>query len=257
MALSWAGRRKALVIVIIASVAVAFLAALAFSVFYQTPTCFDQKQNQDELGVDCGGSCTTLCKSQVGTAPIVRFVRPLAPQPGRTDIIAYIDNPNGAATANAAPFTLEVYGADRALIAKKDVTVDLPAATTVPLYLADVVPTGAVAAQAFLSFNPDRAKWTRAAERAPIPQVDAIVIQDGERPRVTATLVNPIAKPFYNVTLVATVFDPAGNAIAASQTFVGQLAAQGTSPLTFTWNVPFGAPNPRVEIVPVLDVRVP
>ena len=58
-------------------------------------------------------------------------------------------------------------------------------------------------------------------------------------------------KPFYNTTLVATIFDEAGNAIAASQTFVPTLSSQGTAPLTFTWNQAFAAPVARVEILPV------
>lgn len=253
--MSWAGRRKALIIAIGAGVLLLALAALVFSVLYETPTCFDQKQNQEEFGVDCGGPCSVLCPAQVASAPVARFVRPVSPQPGRTDVIAYVDNPNREAAAAAAPFTLEVYGAARQLIAKQVITIDLPPAATVPVYLPDVAPRGSVAAQAFLTFDADHTTWIRASDERPVlPTVEGIVVAEGERPRVTATLVNPVAEPFYGVTLVATVFDASGTAIAASQTLVPQLAAQGTAPLVFTWNEPFSAPSPRVEILPVREV---
>jgi len=185
--------------------------------------------------------------------PVVRLVRPLAPQPGRTDIIAYIDNSNANASSKAAPFTLKVYGTDRQLLVEKVVAIDLPPLTTIPVYLPDVAPRGSIAAQAFLTFNADEAVWTRASgERPVLPVVESISVSEGERPRITATLVNPIARPFYDLTLVATVFDASGNVVAASQTLVPMLPAQGSVPLIFTWNAPLGAPSPRVEILPIV-----
>lgn len=252
--MSWAERRRALIISIATAVALAALAILAFSIFYKTPTCTDRKQNQDELGTDCGGSCTTLCASQVAAPARVRFVRPLTPQPGRTDIIAYIDNPNESAEAHRVPFLLEVYDADGALIAKRTIYIDLPPSSTVPLYVSDVAPRSSIAAQAFLSIDADSFAWSRAGEQMATPAVEEILVEEGERPRITATLVNPLATPYYEVVLVATVFDSAGTAIAASQTLVPRLSPQGTSPLVFTWNEPFSAPVARVEILPVPDL---
>jgi hypothetical protein len=81
--------------------------------------------------------------------------------------------------------------------------------------------------------------------------VENIVPKEGTAPRITATLVNPLAQPFYNTTLVATIFDEGGNVIAASATLVPTLPSQGTAPLIFTWNEPFSAPVARVEILPV------
>jgi hypothetical protein len=257
MALSWAGRRKALVITLLGAVALAVIAVLAFSILYETPTCTDRKQNQDEAGVDCGGSCTTLCRGQAGAAPVVRFVRPFSPQPGRTDVIAYIDNPNANAASRNAPFSLEVYGTDRQLIAKRSIAVDLPPAATAPLYLPDVAPRGTVAAQAFLTFDTERAVWSRVDGPRPVlPAVEGLAVTEGPMPRVTATLTNPLAQPFRDLILIATAFDSSGTAIAASQTLVPLLPPQGSAPLVFTWNAPFSAPNPRVEILPVQEVGI-
>lgn len=256
--MSWAGQRRAAIIAIASLVLIAALLILGFSIFYDTPTCFDLKQNQDEAGIDCGGSCATLCSFQVEDAPVVSFVRALTPQPGRTDIVAQVENRNDDAEAADAPFLLEVYDADRHLIAKKTIEIDLPLKTSVPVYLADVAPRGTVAAQAFL-VPAEGITWRRAGERPVVPTVGQIQVSEGDAPRVTATLINPTARMVYGTTLVAIVRDASGNVIAGSQTVVPTLPSQGTAPLIFTWNAPFSVPAPRVDIYPVpeLSSRAP
>lgn len=253
--MSWAGERRAIIITIAGAILLGALLVLGFSIFYKVPTCTDKRQNQNEQGVDCGGSCTTLCSFQVEDAPVVRLVRAITPQPGRTDIVAYIENRNAEAEAANAPFLLEVYGAERQLIAKKTIRVDLPPLSSVPVYLADVAPRGSIAAQAFLAPVTESIVWRRVSgEKAILPTVGNISIAEGEAPRITATLANPLARTIYDTTLIATVFDASGNVIAGSQTLVPTLPSQGTAPLVFTWNAPFTLPAARVEILPVPEL---
>ncbi|MEA2701814.1 MAG: hypothetical protein QOE22_523 [Candidatus Parcubacteria bacterium] len=253
--MSWAGERRAIIIIIAGAILLGALVTLGFSIFYKTPTCTDKRQNQDEQGVDCGGSCTTLCAFQVDDAPVVGFVRALTPQPGRTDVVASVQNRNSDAESADTPFLLEVYGTERQLIASKTILVDLPPLSSVPVYVPDVAPRGSVAAQAFLAPVSDSIVWRRVSgEKPALPTVDRVSIVGGEAPRITATLVNAFARPVYDTTLVAIVRDASGNVIAASQTLVATLPSQGTAPLVFTWNVPFSDPSPRVEILPVPEL---
>jgi hypothetical protein len=253
--MSWAGRRRALIIAIAALFVFAFLLILFFSIFYKVPTCTDHKQNQDERGIDCGGSCTTLCSFQVENQPTIKLVRAIEPQPGRVDVVAYIENRNTNAQAKGAQFLLEVYGSQQQLIGKRTISVDLPAQMTVPIYVANV--GKGEATQAFLTPS-DSITWTRTGgERQVLPTIENTVISEGENPRITANLMNPLAKNVYNTTLVATVFDASGNALAASQTLVPTLPSQGSAPIVFTWNAPFSAPVARVEILPVPQLRAP
>lgn len=258
--MSWAGRRKALIITIGSIALLAVFAIFAFGIFYETPTCTDRKQNQGEAGVDCGGECSRLCAFEVSYAPVVRFVRVLTPEAGRVDIVAYIDNPNADAAAARAPFVLELYDANRTLVAKRTLEVDLPESTTIPVYVPNAAPRGSGAVQAFLTPDTASTVWQKPSEEERIlPSVEDIVISESTMPRVTARLVNPLAEPIRNTLLVATLFDPSGNALAASQTIVPTLPPQGASALVFTWREPFSAPVARVEILPVIpvDTRAP
>jgi hypothetical protein len=254
--MSWAGRRKALIITIIALVVVAFLAVVTIAVVYKAPTCTDQKQNQDEEGVDCGGSCAYLCTAAQIT-PTVRFVRALSPVAGRYDVIAYIDNHNQASAAKGVRYTVELYDADHGKIASAMGTFDLPADTTVPIYLPNVYHGTAVVTQAFLTIDTDSYRWYTVKTKHLVPTVSNIVLSNTTTPRITAVLANPTAYPLYNVTPIVVVFDADNNAVAASQTFIPQISAQGSAQALFAWNAPFAGTPVKVEILPITPLSYP
>jgi hypothetical protein len=247
--MTWAMRRRSLLIAVLILCAAAFIAIVVVAFTYQAPSCMDHKQDQGEDGVDCGGPCPYLCAVDEA-APRVTFVRPVSPQVGRTDIIAYIDNENPDAGAVGASYTLELYNSDGTVLATHSGSINLPPGTTVPLYLSDVYTGREVVTQAFLSIDPTSLKWQQTDVRPILPIPSNIQIQNTQTPKITATLTNPVAREFDEETVVATVFDQSNNAIGASQTVIPILAPQGTAQITFTWNRPFSGTPVRVEILP-------
>lgn len=246
-------RRRLLIFGII----VVVIGLIVGSFFYfgvrKAPSCTDNVQNQSEEGIDCGGPCPYLC-TMSETAPSVRFIRPISPLPGRTDVVAYVDNPNGSAAIHGASYTIELYDANNAVVAKKDGVVDLLPASTAAVFVPNFFSGSRTATHAFLTFHDESIKWYRYQETRQLPTVNDIQPQLGDAPRVTATVVNPSSVELTNLLLVATVFDADGNAIAASQTVAPSVPAQGAAPIIFTWPVPFSAPVSKVEVVPVLQV---
>jgi len=256
--MDWGHRRRLIVWLIIGAVIAAALAILAFAIFYKTPTCIDHTQNQGETGIDCGGPCSTVCTAGTAVTPgtaiaqpaTVRFVRALQ-QSGRTDVIAYIDNPNRDAYATAVHMTLDVYTSDDEDL-RTHLSLNIPAGKSVPVFIPGAAPGGVNVRQVFLAFDSGYPTWTKLATQSPVPTTTGTNIENTDaNPRITATLQNNIATPLTNVTVVATVFDASGNAIAASRTLVQALPGQGSAPLVFTWNEPFSAPAARVELVPL------
>jgi hypothetical protein len=41
------------------------------SFFVEIPTCSDVKQNGSETGIDCGGSCTQVCRVQAVSVNVI------------------------------------------------------------------------------------------------------------------------------------------------------------------------------------------
>ncbi|MDB5236977.1 MAG: hypothetical protein JWL88_79 [Parcubacteria group bacterium] len=252
--MEWAKRRQFIVWSIFGAVIVALLAIVAIAIFYKTPTCIDQKQNQGETGIDCGGPCSHACVAEEHPAA-VRFARAVSPSVDRTDVIAYIDNPNMGAAAHGVKGTVTIYDANHAQLATRNVTFDLTPGGLTPVLVLGVLSSSTPVTQTFFTIDDADVRWIRSTEKPIVPSIQNIAWQDGNAPRVTATLVNPIAKPLTDVHLVATVFDANGTAIAASSTVVPTVPSQGTAQAIFTWNVPFASVPARVEIVPVVSVR--
>jgi len=254
--MSWAKRRQFIIIASIIAVLVALVSVTAIAFIYETPTCTDGKQNADETGVDCGGACTYSCLNEVAM-PAVRFVRPISPQQDRYDIIAYIDNRNPTLAARNVRVNVELFNENREFLGNKEAVVDIPAGSTVPLYIPEAYRGSVPVAQAFLTFDEDTLRFFAPRERHLVPAVTNVETQNTNTPRINATLVNPSAYPIYDVKPIATVFDREGNAIAASQTFLPQLGAQGEAEVLFTWNRAFTGSPARVEVLPVVPLQAP
>ncbi len=246
---SWAQQRRTILVLVGLSLAVAIGVLIAIPFIYQTPSCADGKQNQDEMGIDCGGSCARICTAQAA-APNVRFARTLS-QVGRTDVIAYIDNRNQNAVARDVPYTIELYDETRSLVGKKQGVIDLAPGMTTPLFVPGI-PTGMrKAVQVFVVFDADEVHWKTYEGRAVVPVVRDAVIQEDPLPRITATLQNDSAKALINVPLVVTVFDATNNAIAASRTVVTTIPAGGQVQAIFTWPASFEGTAVRIEVLPL------
>ncbi len=248
MTLDWAKRMRLMIVGGIGALVFLLVAGVAIAIFYKVPTCTDQKQNQDEEGIDCGGSCLRICTVQVAS-PVVLFARPLSVS-GRTDVIAYIQNPNKNAYAKDAPYSIELYGADGALITRMNGTLDIPAGKTIPLFVRAVT-KGSVVMKAFVTVPTDTIVWNKTVGSYTLPEVKDASLSEGSAPRITAKLQNTTFDPLVEVRAVGVVFDAEGNVIAASETLVPVLKAQSSTPITFTWNEPFTSPSARFEVVPV------
>jgi hypothetical protein len=250
--MNWAARRQKLVLAILIICAAAIFALVLTATLYKAPSCTDGIQNQGEEGPDCGGPCPYLCSASE-VAPTTQFVRAVSPGQGRTDVIAYINNPNTNGGVQGAQYTIELYDSNNAPIAHYTGLVNLPPNTVTPLFVPGVYQGPLKAAQAFLTFDQSTLKYLRTAQQ-PLqltPSNIQILNSSNGTPKVTATVSNPTAQTMYGITVVATVFDASNNAVGASQTVVPILPAQGTAPLVFTWNQPFDTAPVRVEILRV------
>jgi hypothetical protein len=253
--MSWAARRRLVIVSVIALVVVVIVAAISYFSFHRAPSCVDGIQNQQEQGIDCGGPCAYLCAA-LEQVPVVRFTQAIAEGPGRTDVIAYIDNSNQDAYARGVSYSLSLYGADHALGAPviHGVT-DLPPGASVPIFIPNINTANSVITTAFLTIDPAAIKWQAGTDTRVIPQVgNQTLTSTSTTPRITATLTNPSARPLSDIKVVVTIYDASGNVINASQTIVPSIAGQGSAVATFTWNAPFSAPAARIDVVPVIPL---
>ena len=248
--MSWAAERRALILLILALLGGAVLAVVLISTFYQTPSCGDGKQNQDEEGVDCGGSCQQVCLESA-VPPVVEFVRAIK-QGNRVDVIAYVENPNPSASAWGARYTVELYRNDRTVIVAREGTVDLPPASSVPIFIPGAYEGTETVEQAFLSFENETIYWSRDEGGYVVPSISDVRVSDTRPPRITATITNPTAIAIRSLPVTATVFDADNIVVAASRTVVDVIPGQGSAGLVFTWNDAFERAPVRIDVRPTM-----
>ena len=89
---SWRARRQLVVLLVIAVIA-AGISFLFFRKYLPIPTCFDNKQNQRELDVDCDGPCGP-CELKSPKEAEVFWARAVLTRPQTYDVAVEIRNPN-------------------------------------------------------------------------------------------------------------------------------------------------------------------
>ena len=253
--MSWASRRRFVIIGILGAVALAFFAILFITVFYDAPSCTDRVQNQEESGVDCGGPCEFLCIGEQ-RPPTVLFTKALSNAAGRVDIIASVENKNLAAAAKNVPYRISLFDARQTLIKEASGTLDLPPGATVPVFVPGVASGGEEVATAFLSIAAGAIKWyTLSASARSVPLVSSAK-QGGtlSAPRVEAILENPTTAPINGVRAIVMVRGKEGNVIAASETIISSIPAGGQATAIFTWNEAFGDTPAAIEVAPIVPL---
>ncbi len=237
---SWAGRRKTIYL----AGAVLVVSTACFLVFwqfwYQAPTCSDNLKNGDEAGVDCGGTCSLICKADT-LAPIVRWdPRLFEVLPKVWSAVVYVENPNIDADAVYAPYKFVIYDtANQVLYERKGATL-LPKHKTVGVFEGSItLPEGSRPGRTLFELE-DNVLWQKGkAEEKNISITHTPILRLTTTPRIEATVKNESLSEVKNVELVAVIFDGKDNAIAASRTFVDSLSKDQSVPVFFTWPKPF------------------
>lgn len=251
--MSWAGNRRLLIVASILFVMLIVLAVILVITLPKEPTCSDGLMNQDESGIDCGGTCAYLCSADLAQ-PSVSYIRALE-QNGRIDVVALVKNNEPSASVRGAHYTVELYSPEGAPLASAEGVMDLAPGEEVPVFIPGIAPTGLVIGRAFLSFDDATLNFVYDDSSRALPRADATQVMNVEsEPRVTASVFNPSARLLRDVVVIAVVRDTEGAIMAASQTLIDTLGAQAAENVVFSWNEPFPRAAGPVEIHAVLPL---
>lgn len=245
---SWSQKRKTTYFA--AFVTFLFVAVIlpAYLLFYKSPTCFDGKQNGSERGVDCGGSCVRLCRSQY-LDPNIIWARATEARPGFYNALAYIENPNIDAGADSISYIFRIKDNDGVLIYERKGRTFIPPNKFFAVF-EDSIPAGEkIPAKVIFEFTSGALWENKENKEAGIAVLKKIVSREDASPRLDVTVENKTLQSILNIEFVAIVYGENGNALGFSRTFIDKLQKGELQDITFTWTRPFSSDVVRVEII--------
>lgn len=237
MALSWSKRRKFLYTTVALVVAFALLLGIYIQFFTNAPTCFDGTINNNERGVDCGGSCALFCKADT-RSPVVSWARVFEVAPSTYTAAAYVQNPNPGAAARNVPYSFQLFDDKNILVVERAGVINIPPVQTVPIILPNINVGNRTVARALFAFS-EEPVWQKVGALPSLRVGNQYLAEDGSR--LSATVSNDSIENADKVTIAAVLFDASGTARAASRSVLPRIPRKGSQDVVFTW--PGGVKN--------------
>lgn len=250
--MSWASRRRT---AYVAGISLFFLVIIGGPISYWyfsiPPTCSDGIQNQDETAIDRGGRCAVFDERALQPHATL-WSRSFRVRDGSYNAAAYIYNPNAEAGVQRAHYRFGLYDAANILVAEREgMTFIVPGAVT-PILESRIDTGNRIVARTYFEFT-STFIWERMINTGLALAVNNKEISNTTAmSRLSANVENRSVADVVSPSFVAVIFDPAGNAFAASATTIERLSAGEIAPLVFNWPDPFLVQVGRVDIIPLV-----
>lgn len=256
---SWRTRRKIRVIGILLILPVFLLGRAVYRELTKPPTCFDREQNGSEIGIDCGGDCARLCVSQVSELKTL-WARAFYVADDVHNLVAYVENLNVNAGIENIIYEFQVYDTDNQLIGEpfRGQTFIEPGDRTaifVPGFktggrTADRVVFRILSEPVWYKVDPFfGSTFLRIKERQTADLEDL--------PKLTAVVENTSLIDFYDLPVIAIVYDGNRNAMGVSQTVIPFLSDTDETTVFFSWPRAFEGEIGDIEILPRVNPFIP
>ena len=123
--MTWALKRQISYIVIL----ILFFGIFGFLIIYpsfnEVPTCADGRQNGNETGVDCGGSCLRACIFESDEVSVL-WARSFLVVPERYNAVAYLENHNKSLAVNKIKYQFRFADKDNIYLGRRQGVAFIP-----------------------------------------------------------------------------------------------------------------------------------
>ena len=183
----------------------------------------------------------------------VKWARSFKVRDGSYSAVAYLENPNPRAGVEHARYHMGLYDSGNVLLAEREgETFIMPGGIT-PVLETGIYTGDRQVVHTYFELTDASLIWKESespAEKIKISNQSVSTFDSA--PRIDAVARNSSLEMMRNISFVTVLFDPAGNAFAASGTALPQLAPGESAPISFTWPLPFAATVGRIDIIPLV-----
>jgi hypothetical protein len=254
--MTWAFRRQIIYLAIFLALILIFGFLMIYPHLSKTPTCTDGKQNGNETGIDCGGSCPKACIFEVDQISIL-WSRAFEVVPGRYNAVAYLENHNRNAVINKIGYRFRFADKDNIYIGKREGEAYIPPSGKFAIFEPAIDVGNSIPVYTSFEFT-EMPVWLQVSQEK-IDQLKILISNislenQNTTPRLTAVVENNSLFQVPEVNIVAILYDESGNAVSASQTYLDKLDGEESKEITFTWPEPITGNIVAKEVIPIFNI---
>lgn len=242
--LSWRLKKQLFYIGI---VMVFVLAPIVYFIWSSIPeaTCFDNRKNQREEGVDCGGPCKPCLENL--SEPVVLWSRFFKLAEGVYEATALVENLHHFAAAERAFYRIKLYDGDNLLIALREGETFINPNERFLILEPGFSVGDRMPARILVEFEPIQWRYT---DYIP-PNVIAVSRSFSltPQPNLRVTLRNSNLFDVENLQVAAILLDANGNALGASVTNVDKISGTSEKNIFFSWPSTLSENPETIEIL--------
>ena len=254
--MTWAAQRQIFYIFILVVILLALGSLIGYPFFNDPPSCQDNKQNGNETGVDCGGSCVRACLSQVDQISVI-WARAFRVVPGRYNAVAYLENHNTNTVVSKIKYRFRFADANNIYIGKREGETTVPAGGHFAVFETAVDIGNSIPTYTTFEFT-ETPLWVT----VPKEKIDQLRIAVSDiklentdtSPILSAIVKNNSLLIISEIDVVVILYDEKENAISASRTYLEKLSGQEKAEIRFTWPEPIPGKVVTKEIIPIFDI---
>ncbi|QQG42956.1 MAG: hypothetical protein HYW15_01980 [Candidatus Giovannonibacteria bacterium] len=232
---SWGVRRQLGVFAVFAAVVVLIVGGLIYF-FRPEPTCFDNKQNQDEEGVDCGGAearCAP-CSEKIHDIAIL-WTRFFPIREGVYDAAALLENGNQFLKTKKFVYAIKLYDANNVLVSIREGATFIQPGEKFLVFEPNIVAQNRFPKTAVLEMR--SVSW-EAGEPEPL-KIDVlrrdIFLADVSSPRLEVKVKNQSTSVYRNIEAAALLLGSGDVVLGVSKTKIDRLDIGEERAAVFTW----------------------
>ncbi|MEK7659919.1 MAG: hypothetical protein AAB343_01835 [Patescibacteria group bacterium] len=195
-------------------------------------TCTDNRKNQDEVRIDCGGTKCGPCLDEHIQQPVTLWTRFFEVYARTYDVVASIRNGNQIAGGKLA-YTIRLVNRDGRVVGIRSGTIMLRPTSESIIFEPNIQIDDAEVTRAEVLIGD--IQWVKVDSFLIPVNFSSYQYSEDPTPRLSAVVTNQEVRPLPGFRVVALLEDNAGNVFAASETYVDGIAGSGTETILFTW----------------------
>ncbi|MCH7883382.1 hypothetical protein IIA95_03125 [Patescibacteria group bacterium] len=241
---SWRARRQLFYIGILGAIILGVLIYAGVRLIPET-TCFDNKRNQGEEGIDCGGPCKPCLENL--SEPVVLWSRFFKLREGVYEAAILVENLHNFASSRRAFYRVKLYDQNNILIALREGETFINPNERFLILEPGLFVGARTPARILIEFEP--IAWQYAEYTSPNVVVVSRNFSLSPQPRLNAILRNNNLFEVGNLQVAAVLLDSEGTALAASVTVVKEIGGKSEKTIFFSWPSTLQETPETVEIL--------